>query len=431
MASIDSVYNYYLSTYSHQAVTRYDTHNKSELRNVYNKIVKLNKESPFYKIKDEADVAKFAIDIKEGAKNIQNIVSSLSGYDDIMKAFQKKIAISSDEAIAAANYVGQSDDSPSAEEFNLEVKQLAKPQINIGNFIKGSHHSLDPGSYTFGLTNTANAYEFQFNVNEFDTNYNIQTKLSHLITNANIGLTSSIVEDEQGLSALKLESLTTGLSEQQDFLFKITPDGSLESAQAVQILGLDQISQKAQNSLFLVDGKPLSSYSNTFTIDNVLELTLHGISPEDEPTVIGFKTNSDAIADNIQTLVDSYNTLLQTATQYSGSQQHSAKLLYDMGSSAMAYHNELESIGLLVDDNGFISVDNALLEEAINSENPESHFTALNDFKDILNAKASYASLNPMEYVNKTMIAYKNPGHNFATPYVTSIYSGMMMDRYC
>ena len=40
-------------------------------------------------------------------------------------------------------------------------------------------------------------------------------------------------------------------------------------------------------------------------------------------------------------------------------------------------------------------------------------------------------SLNPMKYVNKTVVAYKNPGHNFANPYVTSNYSGMMFNYYC
>lgn len=40
---------------------------KSELRSVYNNIVKINKESPLYKIKDSADAQKFAIDIKEHA----------------------------------------------------------------------------------------------------------------------------------------------------------------------------------------------------------------------------------------------------------------------------------------------------------------------------------------------------------------------------
>ena len=91
MAAIDSAYHYYLSTYGN-SVSRYDTHKKSELRKVYNQIVKANKESPLYKITDTGDVKKTAIDIKERARSIQNVVASFS--DDgsgIESVFQKKI----------------------------------------------------------------------------------------------------------------------------------------------------------------------------------------------------------------------------------------------------------------------------------------------------------------------------------------------------
>ena len=45
--------------------------------------------------------------------------------------------------------------------------------------------------------------------------------------------------------------------------------------------------------------------------------------------------------------------------------------------------------------------------------------------------KAEDTAINPMQYVNKIIISYKNPGRGFATPYITSIYSGMMLDTYC
>ena len=82
MAKIDSAYSYYLNTYGSSAVSRYDTHKKSELRNTYNRIVKLNKESPLYKISSSGDVKKFAIDIKENTRRIQNVASSLSEGED-------------------------------------------------------------------------------------------------------------------------------------------------------------------------------------------------------------------------------------------------------------------------------------------------------------------------------------------------------------
>lgn len=46
MATIDNAYQYYLNTYGHTAVSRYDTHKKSELRSVYTRMLKVNKDSP-------------------------------------------------------------------------------------------------------------------------------------------------------------------------------------------------------------------------------------------------------------------------------------------------------------------------------------------------------------------------------------------------
>ena len=93
-AILDNMYNYYLTTYGKSTVSRYDSHKKSELRSVYNNIVKINKESPLYKIKDSADAQKFAIDIKEHARDLKNVIASLSTGDSLAEAFQKKIAVS-------------------------------------------------------------------------------------------------------------------------------------------------------------------------------------------------------------------------------------------------------------------------------------------------------------------------------------------------
>lgn len=432
MAAIDTAYNYYLSTYANQSVSRYDSHKKSELRNIYNTIVKINKDSPLYKIKHSGDVQKFAIDIKESTRAIKNVVASLSDAEEgIGNAFQKKIAVSSQEDIVSADYIGNNKNSEEMDSFLVEVKEVAASQINLGNFLDKNHLTLKPGSYSFDLENTTSTYEFQFNIHADDTNYTTQNKLANLISNADIGLKSSVIEDENGLSALQIESVSTGIAPGESFLFSIFPQGTRDSMAAVEALGINHVSQEAKNAVFLLDGIERSSHSNTFTINHAFELTLHGISEEGNPALIGFKTNADAMTENIQTLVDSYNSILHTASKYSNSQHQSVKLYRDMSSTAFAFQNSLESIGLLVSENGEISIDKALLTESVSEENSEEHLSVLNDFKNLLNTKANNASLDPMKYVDKIIVTYKNPGKNLVTPYITSIYSGMMMDRYC
>ena len=64
IALIGSVYNHYLSTYGNKELTKSDVHKKSELRGVYNAIVKMNKNSPLYKVNSSKNLQKYAIDFK-------------------------------------------------------------------------------------------------------------------------------------------------------------------------------------------------------------------------------------------------------------------------------------------------------------------------------------------------------------------------------
>lgn len=429
MAIIDNAYTYYLSTYGNRIGTRYDSHKKSELRKVYNQIVKLNKEAPLYKFKNSGTITKYAIDIKEGAQHIRNVVASISGSDDIMKALQKKSAVSSQEDIVTARYIGK--DEEQMKDFDIEVRQLAKPQVNIGNFLKSIRRDLTPDAYSFDITNSSSSYEFQFNVSQTDTNYSIQKKLSNLITSAGIGLTASVMEDANGQSALRIESLQTGLSEDEKYLFNISVGGGATSAVALNILGIDQISQEAQNSSFLLNGVPQSSYSNTFSINNAFELTLRGISPKGQPATIGFKPDAQSVLENIQSLTNAFNSVIETSNTYAERYGQNRRLQYQIGSAADAYRDELAAIGLHKEEDGLFSVDASALTEIIESENPSEQLAVLNDFKQTLDTRAALAVLNPMEFVNKVIVTYKNPGRNFSAPYMTSLYSGMMMDHFC
>lgn len=431
MARIASVYDYYISTYANQEVSRYDSHKKSDLRKVYNDIVKTNKESPLYKILNVVDAAKYAIDIKEHAKSIQNVVASLSdNAGGFASAFQKKVAESSDADTVYATYVGDGREQGTVESFDIQVNRLASPQVNTGNYMKDSEHSFTPGSYSFDLNTNLSAYEFQYNVEPGETNRNVLDKLRRLVNSANVGISAEVVHNEDGDSALSLTSKQTGLSQDEDYLFSISPSTDTGSIQAMDLLGIDKISAAAQSSSFLLNGTERSSLSNTFTINNAFELTLNGVNEEGTSTTIGFKANTDAIADNIQTLVDAFNNMLHTAKDYSDKDdQQGRKLFTELAGISQNRSSELGYIGLMTDPEGFISIDRDILAGAVQPERTESTFQTLSDLKDAIRYRADNASVNPMQYVNKLVVAYKNPGHNFATPYITSIYSGMLLDN--
>lgn len=431
MAKIDSAYAYYISTYANKEVSRYDSHKKSDLRKIYNQIVKTNKDSPLYKIRHMEEAKKYAIDIKQDAKAIQNVVASLSDkYGSFEDSFQKKVAVSSDDDKVGVTYIGDGSEESKTEQFVIEVDRLAAPQINTGNYLKNDILSFRPGSYSFDLNTNTAAYEFQYNVNSDETNLDIIQKLANLVNTSNLGITAEILSDDEDSSALSLTSVQTGLSENEDALFSIQPDASSGSIETMDVLGINQITQEAHNSHFLLNGAEHSSLANTFSINNVFELTLKNVTG-DQSATIGFKPNTDAIADNIQTLVDAYNNILSTAEAHSKSNASAGnKLQRDMSSLSLKAQETLQSIGLMVAEDGSLSIDKDILSQAVTQDRADETFGILSDFRDSIGEKASRIAINPMNYVNKVIVAYKNPGHNFATPYITSIYSGMMLDSY-
>lgn len=428
MARIDSAYAYYMSTYANKETSRYDSHKKSDLRKVYNRIVQTNKESPLYKITHIETAKRYAIDIKENAKSIQNIVASLSDrYGSFNDSFQKKVASSSHEDQVGVTYIGDGTESGQTEQFAISVEQLAAPQINQGNKLQDDGHSLRPGTYSFDLNTNTNAYEFQYNVSDEETNLDTLNKLARLVNHSGLGVSAEVRHDGQGNSSLVLTSNQTGLPEGEEQLFSISPGIDAGSQEAMKLLGIDQVTEPAQSSSFTVNGVPHSSRSNTFTINNIFELTLKGRT-EGQSAAIGFKPNTDAIADNIQTLVDAYNRILDTARNYSAGESN--RLLNDMSSIARSHQASLEYIGLMVGENATLTIDRDILAKAVEPDRADSTFHTLSRFRDTMGGKAESAAVDPMHYVNKVVVAYKNPGHNFPTPYISSIYSGMMLDRY-
>ena len=249
------VYNYYVSTYQPYAGnSRFDSHKKSDLKNVYNRIVNSTKDAPLYKIRTGTEVTKFAIDLKENARRTQNLVSSLqTESDDIESVFHKKVATSSNESAVAVEYMAASDSDNSVDGFTLGVRRLARPQINRGNFLESRGHDFEEGTHSFDLDTTQNSYEFQFNVGSSDTNQDVQRKIARLINTSDVGLSAKIIDRGGTQSALEITSKHTGLAEGEDYLFDIHSDTAQTE---LGLLGIADVTQSAANSSFTLNGTP-------------------------------------------------------------------------------------------------------------------------------------------------------------------------------
>lgn len=431
IAALNTVYNHFMTTYAPSGTnTKYDTHKKSELRSVYNSIIKLNKESPLFLIDKSSQTQEFAVGLKESSRTLKNIISSLS-IDDGSDLLSKKVVSSSNEDIVTASYTGKADGVEEVASFEIEVKQLAKSQQNIGNFLPENGMDLKSDTYSFDIHSRGMDYEFQFNINDGDTNRLIEEKLARLITKSNIGLQASTIYDNNGNVALMLESTETGLRGDAETLFQVSDNKTSKKTGAVDYFDINRTTQYPCNSSFILNGEERSTLSNQFTIDRVFELSLNGVSAEGASSSIGLKTDIDSITENVSHLVEGYNSFLQKAAAYLERQPYSKKLIQEMTNISSLYENDLESIGLVVEDDGHISLDKNLLQQTAQEEDALDRFKSIKNFTGNILNKTNQISLNPMQYTQKTIVSYKNPGHSFASPYITSNYSGMMFSSYC
>lgn len=429
---INSVYNYYAAQYGHREYSKYDTHSKAQLKSTFGRLQKINSQTPSYKI-DFSDAAlKYAIDLKENARELSQIADELSDESTDSITY-KRSATSSSPQVIDAEYIGDSC-VQDYEPLEVTVSQLACPQTNTGNFLQPNSKPFAAGEYSFDLQVQDLTYQFEFGVNATDTVTDTQQKIARLINQADIGLNAQLLTDGLGNSAISITSDATGIRGISPTIFHIqsqnSSDASDSNTELVSILGLDRVTQYPANAVYSVNGTTATSVSNEVTIDNNYVLTFFDTTGK-APVTISMNTDTDAIADSIGELIGGYNNLISvTANDANEHFEGNEKLKKDFAGIAKSYNHLLNENGLSVTDNGTIAVDRDAIISAADNGTLGDIFSGLNAFKQAVQKKAEDISLNPMDYVNNKIIAYKNPLRPTNDPYNLSAYTGMIFDGY-
>lgn len=430
--ALNAVYNNYLSAYTPKTLTKYDTHKKSELRSVYNSIVKMNKDAPWY-LPIAKETQHYAVELKESARGLHNTIAQLGGLEEGNALLSKKSAYSSDENIINASYIGPENPKEDIPDLQVEVKSLASSQENMGYFLPNGKVALPPDNYSFDVGINDMNYEFQFTIGESETNRDVQERLVRLINNSDIGIKASLAESE-GRTSLRLTSESTGLSPGRSQIFTVSDTHTSKASGTVDYFGLDYVSREPSNAQFLLNGEERTASSNRFTIGKLFEVHLNGISPEDQSVQIGIKADVESLTDNVTHLIGGYNDFIKAASQHLELHEKSKKLVQEFKGIAAVYSPSMNSMGLTLSEDGTLAVNrNQLRQSALQAEDIGETFGYLKNFSSSLLRKSDQVSLNPMDYVDKTVVAYKNPiaSRNYVSPYSTSAYSGMMFNSYC
>ena len=478
---IGSVYDYYLTTYASRPATKSDTHKKSELRSVYNNIVKISKKSPLYKVSVSENIQKFAIDLKENARTLSTDANNL--FEKSLESEKSQKYVSDNEDVVQVKTLDTSNDintndtnandininntntndinindtnidltvssnaditnpdpdsdnisdtksvnTAFASHYNIEVLNLATPQINTSDYLNNDDLDIPKGAHSFEVNVGDSAYEFRFNATKDDTNKTVLEKLSRLINRSNIGLTSKMLYSGNN-SALEITSNATGLGFTPE-IFSIAPGENSPYDKVVSKLGLNNVSSYPTNANFLLNGMEKTTSSNTFTIGKSLEITLNGISKKGQATSISLNDDLDSVISSINDMISSYNNLLDLSNNSNEGSDDAAILNKEIHKTTRQYASNLENIGITINENGKMTVDEALFIQTANEDDLDKSLASLNSFRQAIVSRADDISINPMKYVDKVMISYPNPIHSFANPYMTSIYTGMMFNGY-
>lgn len=425
----NNVYNYYQSTYAPKtSSSRYDAHKKSDLKNIYNSIVRQSKDDSVYLFKPTSDIENYTISMKESAMKFQRDIASMGGQD-AEELFEKKALYSSSPSHAEVTELPGSllsDDSS----IELTIESLAKPQSNNGYYLPSEDLGVVPASYSFDVTTPSSSYELQLSVSETDTNFTIQSRLARLINNAAIGLSANVTQDGDGKSSLSISSLSTGNEDTPPFI--ISDEDTSQSRGLIDFLGIKDISTNASWAKYTINGESKTSPDNDIIADNKYQIKLKKVTaPDDPPITIGTMADYDSLKENILGLAESYNQFIRTASEFLDKQPRTSVLIENMKRMNNSYAATMNRLGITRNEDATLDIDENALSGALSGTATAEDISSLRDFTKSASKKISDIQLNPMNYVDKRLVAYKNPHHEyFANPYITSAYSGMLFNSY-
>ncbi len=426
MASV--AYNYLITSYMNgtSLSSSNKVHKRSELRSIYNTIIKINKNSPLYKVDLTKENQTFAIGIKDLSLQISDTAKSL--YNESPDSvFNSTKAYTEDESSASVHLVTD-DKSRFPESFDLKVNSLATNQVNKSLSVFSNATSPTPGNYAFTVTLDETSYSFQYNIKENTTNEDTLTKLSDFINKSGIGLTCSTIKNENNTIQMILESDETGTTGEPIFTLDDTKSPGNANG-LIEFYGLNANIKNSQNAQFEINGEPKEALSNQILLNKALEIDF--INPSQTPAKIGYLPDSEAILSTIDSFRSQYNKIVDLANAYDSVQGMSQKLLFKLQKTAAPYLNELESCGITFDKSGKIEMDEFLSTQSIESKEINDLFSS-NGYLNRVDKQVSSIIINPMEYVDKTLVTYPNfTKASTSNSYVSSIYSGMLFNYYC
>jgi flagellar hook-associated protein 2 len=417
-----------LESYPIKREVMYPAHKRSELKRIYNNIVDLSRRSPFYKINLSKDNQDYTFGIKETAIELKTKLSIMEDPD--ASGFSSKTILVSDESVLSAKLL-QEDPEGLPENITFQVTSLASVQINAGKELLLVSKGLPSGEYEFNAKIMDQNYTLKYVHENRVENSEALRKMTEFINMAIPGVNATV---EGGHSAdygkIVIVSEQSGKSGEPAFDFL---DVDHYGMGVVEYFGLNRVEKPSSTSEFIINDISRKTSTNTFNLEGKLRINLNGTS--EEPVSLKIVPDSEKILSSLEDVLSTYNRLVRIAqnrTQDLKEHFRASKLISEMKGLEKVYSEELEACGIISDENGYLSINDSLAVQASIDGGMESLFTRENGFIARLKDKAEQITINPMEYLEKTIVTYPNREvKTLRNPYITSMYSGLFFSSYC
>ena len=401
---------------------RTTTHKSSELKAIYTKMAQYNKSSPLYMLNLSDNKQDQIINIKESALSLRYSIQSFGNPDDDM--YSKKVFSSSDNSVVSGSLK-----KPGAanipESLDIEIETLATQQVNMSKFVKSADFSLVPKEHRFILETLNTSAHFGITVDKGDANIDIQSKIVNYVNNRNIGINASLIK-EGANSAVMFTSAETGKPATDDgLLFSFTPDGAGQNL--VNVFELNNVKSKPTNSSFSINGNKHISSSNHISINQAIELDFHKVS--NGPVKVGLAADSAQAIEQLEGFAAAYNGLMDLSDN-SVSQIGTRSLSTDISGILSKYKADMDSIGMVTGEDGRLSIDKELVKKSLGSGEFTEFFSNSETIATDIENATNRLVLDPIAYVNKTIVSYPNASNKLNNTYTQSLYSGLMYNNY-
>lgn len=426
---MESVYNNLITSYlmpkTNSVRKNARVHDGKELVNHYSDIIKSSKITPMYIVKLSDDAQEYVLGLKEMSLGLDDAIEKY--YSNTDKTFNRIAVDVSDDSVSA-EIISEEGNLP--EDMDINVNSMAKPQINRGYDYYPDGRGLPGGNYEFKAEVDGTEYRFRYSMRDGTRNNTVLRNVVRSINEADIGVRASVERTNEGKIAIKLESDADTSQGMNAFSFEdITTNGNANGI--VSYYGINRSFQEAEEADIDINGVNYSHPGNRLILNESMKIDIKNVT--DGPVHIGYKRDPQMVFEDLEVIFEQYNSIIDITKAYS---EHtgirSSRLKAELSGIYESNAFSLDAAGIVRDDEGHLSIDKVSAEHAFQSGIFEEVFGKDSEFLNKLSAQVGKIALNPMEYVNKLMVAYPDYSkEGYAHPYMTSIYSGMLFNYYC